>query len=83
MLTKITDELWLDFDKLVRVSKEDGEIKYTIDFKERLVTYYAPREATEPFLRALDIHEARRLQPVQTLEELLAAENDNPTGEEV
>jgi hypothetical protein len=86
MLTMITEDLWLDFDKLVRVSLEGSEIKYTIDFKEKLVTYYAPASATKPFIAALKdyaLRQSERLESVQTTEELIDEMLNNPTGEEV
>ncbi len=82
MLTKITDDLWLDFDKLVRVSIEGSEIKYTIDFKEKMVTYYAPPEVKRAFLDALDAYHAA-IQPVQSVDELIEDLINNPDGEEV
>lgn len=83
MLTMITDDLWIDFDRLVRVSNEGGELKYSIDFKEKLVTYYAPPDAVIPFLKALTEHRMRALEPIKTSEDLINDMTTNPTGEDL
>ena len=78
MLTKIIDDLWLDLDKIVRFSREGSEVKYTIDFKDKLVTYYAPANAGDAFIQALEKHTLG-----YPLDELLEDTTNNPDGDEV
>lgn len=61
MLTKITDELWLDLDRIIRVAVDGDEVKYTIDFKERNVTYCVPLGTGCMLLNVLDELRLRNL----------------------
>lgn len=80
MQTKITDDLWLDLDKLVRVAKDGEEVKYTMDYIDKMITFYCPTpESGEALLKIL---EERNHQRMQTVDEMID-DLVNNNGEEV
>lgn len=78
MLTKINDELWLDLDRVIRVAKGEDEVKYTIDFKDRMVTYCVDLEVGAQLWNVLREKELQKLQPVDDLMEEMVI---NPNGD--
>lgn len=83
MKTRITDDLWIDLERIVRVSREGHEVKYTMDYKDKMVTYYCPDEITGiALLRALETREQERrmIAALPTRAELIAGFVNN--GEE-
>jgi translation initiation factor IF-3 len=78
MLTQITNDLWLDLEKIIRVAKDGDEVKYTIDFKERMVTYSVEMHVGARLLTVLQEKELQKLLPVKELIEQMV---NNPNGD--
>ncbi len=78
MLTKITDDLFIDLEKVIRVAKDGQEVKYTIDFKERMVTYSVEMHVGARLLAVLQEKELQKLIPVEKLIEQMV---NNPNGD--
>lgn len=79
MLTQITNELWLELDRVIRVARDGDEVKYTIDFKERMVTYCVDYESVGVYL--LNVLKEIDLQMHRPVEELIQEMTTNPNGD--
>ncbi len=56
MLIKVNKELWIDTDFVVKASLEDDEFKYTMDFKDKMITYITTKEIGMAFLGVLEVN---------------------------
>lgn len=65
MIQKITDDLWIDLDRLVRV--DDG--KYSLNFNDKVVTYHVEPEIAKKLNDVLQARLDHELQ--QSMMEIL------------
>lgn len=58
MLIKVSDDHWIETDRIVRLYRDGTEAKLSVDFNDRVVTYMLTLPEAESLFISLDEYQA-------------------------